>query len=83
VTCKNTQKATRQLVFIFFSPSQIWFSPGSSSSFRFPSFSISGAQQCDQRAAGLWVSVRSAGGVAVSPLQWKAGRRELSLLPTG
>jgi hypothetical protein len=24
-----------------------------------------------------------AGGVAVSPLQWKAGRRELSLLPTG
>ena len=82
VTCKNDQKRNKTVDFSFLLSSDLVFS-SSSFSFRFPSFFVSGAHQCDQRAAGLWVSVRSAGGVAVSSLQWKAGRQELSLLPIG
>ena len=36
--------------------------------FRFPLFSVSGGRLCDHKAIALWVSVRSTGDVAVSPL---------------
>jgi hypothetical protein len=87
MTCKQ-EKHKQRFRFFFRSASppflfQICFTTDPSLVSVFFSFA-SGGWWWDQEAAGLWIFVRSAGGgVAVSPLQWKAGRRELSLLPTG
>jgi hypothetical protein len=79
VTCQSNKIATTVCFQFFLSQfSDFCFSLGSSFSFRFLSFSVSGARHCDQRAAGEWVFVAPVQLVVVGEI-WRAGTLEVDV----